>query len=162
MDKKILTLAIVHQSPKVLLGLKKRGMGEGRWNGFGGHVEEGETVEEAATRELEEEAGILASSLEKLGELTFEFKEDPTLLLVHLFKVREFAGEPIETDEMRPIWFAETEVPFDSMWPDDFLWFPYFLAGRKFKGYFMLGDQDTLLEHEIKEVEKFEENENLE
>lgn len=51
-NKKILTLCIIHQENKVLIGMKKRGFGEGRWNGFGGKVQENETIEEAAKREL--------------------------------------------------------------------------------------------------------------
>lgn len=47
---KILTLVLVHDATKVLLGMKKRGFGVGRWNGFGGKVEPNETIEEAAKR----------------------------------------------------------------------------------------------------------------
>ncbi|HEY4515520.1 MAG TPA: 8-oxo-dGTP diphosphatase [Candidatus Paceibacterota bacterium] len=154
----LLTLAIVHQSPKVLLGLKKRGFGEGRWNGFGGKVEEGEDLEEAARREIEEECGITPKNLIKLGELTFDFQDEPALLEVHLFKVLDFAGEPLETDEMRPIWFHEHEIPFDSMWKDDYLWFPYFLTNRKFKASFLFDNvkDNNIIEHEIIEVADFE------
>ena len=35
-EPKILTLLMVVQDGKVLLGYKKRGFGEGMWNGFGG------------------------------------------------------------------------------------------------------------------------------
>ncbi|KAJ2178209.1 Nudix (Nucleoside diphosphate linked moiety X)-type motif 1, partial [Coemansia sp. RSA 551] len=38
---------------QVLLGLKKRGLGDGLWNGFGGKVEAGETIAACAHRELE-------------------------------------------------------------------------------------------------------------
>jgi len=44
-DKKILTLMMIMKKtnpnsyPKVLLGMKKKGFGEGKWNGFGGKVE---------------------------------------------------------------------------------------------------------------------------
>ncbi|KAJ2629167.1 hypothetical protein H4R22_003483, partial [Coemansia sp. RSA 1290] len=38
---------------RVLLGLKKRGLGEGLWNGFGGKLETGETLYACAQRELE-------------------------------------------------------------------------------------------------------------
>ena len=160
--RQLLTLTIVHQPPKVLLGLKKRGFGEGRWNGFGGKVMEGESIEEAAHRELEEECGIVGIGLNKVGIMEFEFKDDPTVLEVHLFKVSDFSGEPVETDEMRPIWFGETEVPFDSMWPDDKLWFPYFIAGQKFRAKFSLEDKDTLTDYDIKRVETFEDDEELE
>ena len=52
---KKLTLCIIHQHPRVLLGMKKRGFGMGRWNGFGGKVEAGETIEDATRREVGEE-----------------------------------------------------------------------------------------------------------
>ena len=48
--RKVYTLVFLNQNEQVLLGLKKRGFGEGRWNGFGGKVEEGETIFEAAKR----------------------------------------------------------------------------------------------------------------
>lgn len=47
---KIMTLMFVLDSGRVLLGMKKRGFGVGRWNGFGGKVQAGETVEEGAIR----------------------------------------------------------------------------------------------------------------
>lgn len=39
---------------EVLLGKKKRGWMVGIWNGFGGKVENGETIEQGAIRELKE------------------------------------------------------------------------------------------------------------
>lgn len=47
---KLLTLVLVVQPGRVLLGMKKRGFGAGKWNGFGGKVQPGETIEEAARR----------------------------------------------------------------------------------------------------------------
>lgn len=47
---KLLTLLFVVESDRVLLGMKKRGFGAGRWNGFGGKVDRDETIEEAAKR----------------------------------------------------------------------------------------------------------------
>ena len=49
-QNKLLTLLFVLKPGKVLLGYKKRGFGVGRWNGFGGKVQQGETIEEAAKR----------------------------------------------------------------------------------------------------------------
>jgi len=50
LGNKILTLAFVRRPGEILLGYKKRGFGAGKWNGFGGKVEIGETVEDAAKR----------------------------------------------------------------------------------------------------------------
>lgn len=147
--KKLLTLCIAHKDSRVLLGMKKRGFGAGRWNGFGGKVEDGETVEEAAIRELSEEVGILAGTMTFRGILEFEFENDPKTLEVHVFHVADFTGEPTETEEMRPQWFAIDGIPFDSMWPDDIHWMPYFLAGKKFKGKFLF-DRPSTAEYSAK------------
>jgi 8-oxo-dGTP diphosphatase/2-hydroxy-dATP diphosphatase len=47
---KIFTLVLVSKKCGILLGLKKRGFGEGKWNGFGGKIESGESVIQAAIR----------------------------------------------------------------------------------------------------------------
>jgi len=152
--KKILTLCVVHQHPKVLLGMKKRGFGAGRWNGFGGKVEQGETIESAAKRELKEEVGINAEIIEKVGLIDFEFQGNPEILEVHIFKANNFLGSPIESDEMKPEWFNVNEIPFSQMWPDDTYWMPLFLAGKKFKGKFLFGKDDIVLEKELFEVKE--------
>ena len=150
--KKILTLCIVYQGDRVLLGMKKRGFGEGRWNGFGGKVKEGEDIEEAAKRELREEAGILAEGLQERGILEFTFQNDPAILEVHVFHASRFTGEPVETGEMKPQSFSTGEIPFAYMWPDDKFWLPLFLQGKRFKGTFLFQGMDTLLSHELEEL----------
>jgi len=50
LGNKILTLAFVRRPGEILLGYKKRGFGVGKWNGFGGKVEIGETIHDAAKR----------------------------------------------------------------------------------------------------------------
>ena len=51
--------------------MKKRGFGAGRWNGFGGKVAPAETIEDAARRELLEEAGVLGNFSDMTPETTF-------------------------------------------------------------------------------------------
>ena len=143
MEKRLLTLCIIYKDGKVLLGLKKTGFGSGRWNGFGGKVEKGETVEEAAKRELKEESNIEALEISKRGILNFEFQDNPEKLEVHLFYVDKFSGVPEETKEMKPQWFLVEQIPFNEMWSDDKYWMPLLLAGKKFKGSFLFDRPST-------------------
>ncbi|OGZ11042.1 MAG: hypothetical protein A3D67_03230 [Candidatus Lloydbacteria bacterium RIFCSPHIGHO2_02_FULL_51_22] len=151
--RKILTLCIIHEHPRVLLGMKKKGFGEGKWNGFGGKLEKGESIEEACLRELHEEAGIAPKTLIKLGVLDFRFQKNPhEVLEVHIFKGHGIEGEPRESDEMHPAWFHVDDVPFQKMWPDDIHWFPLFLADKRFNGTFLFGDGDAIIEKELTEI----------
>ncbi|MCK9345003.1 MAG: 8-oxo-dGTP diphosphatase [Candidatus Pacebacteria bacterium] len=152
MSKKVLTLCLLHNDTQVLLGMKKRGFGAGRWNGFGGKVEAGETIEEGARREFLEEAGIEVPALEKVGLMDFEFEGNPEILEVHIFRAREHVGEPMESEEMLPKWFSLDEIPFSEMWPDDPHWMPLFFAGKKFQGKILFGAGDTILGMDIGEV----------
>jgi len=152
--KKILTLCLVCQDGKVLLGMKKRGFGAGRWNGFGGKLSPGESIIEAAKREIFEEAEIKVEKMEKVGEVDFEFQGNPEIMNVHIFKADSFLGEPSETEEMKPQWFDTNSLPFVDMWPDDIHWMPLFFAGKKFKGKFLFGKGDIVLEKDLIEIEQ--------
>ncbi|XP_029431873.1 7,8-dihydro-8-oxoguanine triphosphatase [Rhinatrema bivittatum] len=151
---KLLTLVLVVQPQRILLGLKKRGFGVGRWNGFGGKVQPAETIEQAAKRELWEESGLAVDMLQKVGHITFEFLGSAELLDVHIFRADSFSGEPTESDEMRPHWFQLDQIPFDQMWPDDVHWFPMLLQNKKFIGYFKFEGHDTIVDYTLQEVEE--------
>ena len=44
------TLCLLKKDNRILLAMKKRGFGEGKYNGVGGKIENGETPEEAMIR----------------------------------------------------------------------------------------------------------------
>ncbi|CDW56886.1 hypothetical protein TTRE_0000516901 [Trichuris trichiura] len=51
---------------------------------------------------------------------------------------------------MSPRWFELKNVPFHQMWPDDQIWWPYFLRNQKFQAYFLYDHlQEKLIRHEI-------------
>jgi len=155
MSKK-LTLCLIYDHPKLLLGFKKKGFGEGRWNGFGGKVKEKETIEEAAKREVMEETGIKVEKIEKKGILDFEFQDAQEDLQVHIFHATHFSGNPIESEEMKPQWFGIEEIPFKKMWSDDKYWLPLFLKGKKFKGKFLFDNakSNKIISSKLEEVEE--------
>jgi 8-oxo-dGTP pyrophosphatase MutT (NUDIX family) len=116
---------------RILLGMKKRGFGVGRWNGFGGKLEPGEDLMAATRRELVEEAGITVVNLDIRGLLLAKDEDGSLLRHVQLMVSDRFLGTPQESEEMRPQWFGLDELPFESMWPNDNVWMPRLLAGER-------------------------------
>ncbi|KAJ2757886.1 hypothetical protein IWQ56_006147 [Coemansia nantahalensis] len=142
---------------RVLLGMKKRGFGSGKLNGFGGKVEPAETVEQGAIRELAEESGLVAAAAARCGLLLFYFEDSPVAMEVHVFQAREYSGVPVETDEMRPEWFGVDSMPFDRMWADDHIWWPLMMRGDLFVGRFWFkADQVTITRSELDRVDSLD------
>lgn len=116
----------------VLLGFKKTGFGAGKWVGLGGHVEDGEELAEAAAREVAEESGLVVdpAALAHVAALNFVFPARPSWdQTSDVFLTASFDGEPAESDELIPRWFAADALPYDQMWDDARYWLPVVLAG---------------------------------
>lgn len=147
------TLTLLVNDKRILLGMKKRGFGAGRWNGFGGKLEAGESVVEAAKREMLQESGVTIDEMEQVGKLEFEFEKKPgDIIEVNVFKITKWHGEPVEGEEMKPQWWNIDEIPFKEMWPDDRYWMPLFLLNKKFTGKFLFGPNDSVLEYHLRIV----------
>jgi 8-oxo-dGTP pyrophosphatase MutT (NUDIX family) len=148
---------------KILLGMKKRGFGEGKWNGYGGKKEPNETIEEATVRELHEEAGmkVAVEHLDKVGEIDFFFTNAPEGKnwdqTVHIFFAREWQGEAKETEEMKPQWFETEKIPINNMWADDPHWLPEVIKGKRVKAQFTFGEtSDIILKKNVEFINKFD------
>ena len=119
--------------PEVLLGLKKSGFGAGKWVGLGGHIEEGEKPVAAAVREVAEESGLVvpADSLQHGASIEFRFPARPAWdQTADVFVTSVYQGEPAESEEVAPRWFAEDALPLPLMWDDAKYWLPRVLAGE--------------------------------
>lgn len=141
------TLCFLVKDEKVLLGMKKRGFGEGKWNGFGGKLQEGEDIYESAARELKEEVGIDLVNFVDVARIDFYgdgFGQSVTVLLVN-----SWDGEPIESEEMRPQWFNVNKLPLKDMWIDDELWLPQILSGESLDAEFLFANENKILEYTI-------------
>lgn len=150
------TLCLLNKDKKILLAMKKRGFGVGKWNGVGGKVAAGETIEAAALREMEEEIGTVAKieDLENAGNVKFYFSNKPEWNQhMHIFFVSNWSGEPRESEEMMPQWYGHSEIPFEKMWIDDAHWLPMVLKGKKIEAEFYFNeDGDKIEKFDIKEV----------
>ena len=138
-------------SSRVLLAMKKRGFGKGKWNGMGGKRHQNETIEHTSIRETEEEVGITILSQRRAAELDFYFFDDPEISFnVTVFIADDWDGEPVETEEMAPRWFSFVDIPFDRMWPDDRIWLPLVLFENKVvKGEFLFNADEIIVEHSL-------------
>ncbi len=147
-------------SKQILLGYKKRGFGQGKYNGFGGKVQNNESIEEAAIRELYEESGIKTSLeyIKKVAEFEFEFLHVPKEKLwdqvVHVFFINKWEGEPEESEEMKPVWFNIEDIPYDKMWKDDKYWLPLVLENKILEGKFKFGKDNESIEYMDLKVKK--------
>jgi 8-oxo-dGTP diphosphatase len=85
--------ALLVREGRVLLGLRAPDAAwlADAWDIFGGHVEAGETPEDALRRELREELGIEAGVLEPMGEMA---GESPEPWRLRVYRVRAWTGTP--------------------------------------------------------------------
>jgi 8-oxo-dGTP pyrophosphatase MutT (NUDIX family) len=148
--RQITTLAIIEAGDKALLAMKKRGFGEGWRNGYGGKVQEGETIAQAMARELQEESGIVAKVYKERAVIEFFFQGTDRIVEMHIFEVTEYEGEAKETEEMAPKWFFKKEIPYEAMWPADRKWMPLFFEGKNFTGQAVFdGETKAYIESEF-------------
>ena len=145
------TLLFVVRGGQVLLIRKKRGLGAGKINGPGGKLDPGETTEECAVRETDEELCVKATGVSEVGRLSFQFV-DGMRLYCHVFRADGCLGEAQETEEAIPRWTPVDAIPFEEMWADDREWFHLLMARRKFQGYFDF-DDDEMLSSRVDEVD---------
>jgi len=137
------TLMFVIRDSRVLLIVKKRGLGAGKINGPGGKIDPGETPLACVIRETQEELEITPLNPVKLGELWFSMGDIPDILC-HVYRAEDFSGTPAETDEAIPLWVDVNAIPYEQMWADDELWLPLLLSGTTFIGRFVFAGDDLL------------------
>jgi len=108
-------LAVVVQAGQVLLVQRSKNPDAGLWGFPGGHVEWGETVLQAAARELHEETGVTASPQHYLGNLDLLHRDESGEIRAHYLLVgvacRFESGTPRAGDDaLDAAWFPTERV----------------------------------------------------
>ena len=101
---------------------KKNDMSEGKWIGVGGHVEKGETIDDAVVREVYEETGLTVHSLKCDGEVLFinnDYEE-----MMYVYEISDFSGELKECNEGELAWIDIDEMLTLPMWEGDKAYLP--------------------------------------
>ncbi|MEZ4769906.1 MAG: 8-oxo-dGTP diphosphatase [Caldilineales bacterium] len=136
-------IVLSEDGQQVVLGVKQRGFGAGKLVGYGGKLEENETIAAGAARELYEETGIhtAPNHLDEVAVLTFIFPARPDWnIIIHVFLVSDWTGEPTASAEITAEWHDRDAIPYDRMWDDARIWMPRILNGERLRATFVYAD----------------------
>lgn len=91
--------------------LLRNNYGRQHWTFPGGGIEQNETPEQAARREVEEEVGLTVNDLRLLGEfeVTRDYKTDRIYAFSAVVESLDYEIDPVEIAEAG--WFPATEPP---------------------------------------------------
>ena len=108
-------LAVALRGSSVLLVQRANPPDQGLWGFPGGKVEPGETVAEAALRELAEETGLIGSPGPQLGTKDIIHRAPDGSLLHHYFLVavlcESVRGQAVAADDAAAVaWVSDAEV----------------------------------------------------
>lgn len=104
-------LCFVFAGEDVLLiqGAPDKKLWAGKYNGLGGHVERGETIQAAARREIMEEAGLAVAGLQLRGTITIDTGETAGIGLF-VFTARAQSRSVMASAEGSLIWVPPDQV----------------------------------------------------
>ncbi|MCL5094000.1 MAG: 8-oxo-dGTP diphosphatase [Patescibacteria group bacterium] len=101
---------------------KQNDFHQGKWVPIGGKLENHESPEECAIRELKEETGLIAKNVKFKGILTFPAdieSIDGGEWMLFVFVINDFSGRLINTYEGELKWIEESKLKEINMWPGD-------------------------------------------
>ena len=145
MDKTV--LAYIKKDDKFLMlfrNKKEHDINKGKWIGIGGHIEEGESKEQALVREIKEETGLDVLHYLYRGELLFvnnDFEE-----IMYLFLVDEVSGTLIDCDEGQLAWIKKEDLMSLNMWEGDYKFLPLLINTDEFIRLELRYSDDKLIE----------------
>jgi len=140
---KLATLCYVRNNGNTLMiyrNKKKNDVHEGKWNGLGGKLENGESPEECVIREVKEESGLDIKCPRLHGFLTFPLFDGKDDWYVFVYSSDEFSGELIDSHEGRLDWIPTNKVLDLNLWEGDKYFLDWLIQGKFFSAKFIYDD----------------------
>ena len=116
---------------------KENDFHEGKWNGLGGKFEPGESPEECAIREIEEESGLKVSAVKMRGFITFPLFDGVDDWYVFLFTADEFSGDLIDSPEGDLKWIPVDKLGKLNLWDGDKIFLDWIFEEKFFSAKFV-------------------------
>lgn len=148
---KLATLCYVRNGEQTLMVhrvKKAQDMHLGKWNGLGGKLEPGETPEECARREIQEESGLEVKDLTWKGLLTFPGFANDEDWYAFVFVATVVDGPLIDSPEGDLKWVDQTELFGLNLWEGDRIFLPWLDRPGMFSGKFTYLD-GRLADHRV-------------
>ena len=138
-------LAYIEQNHQYLLlyrNKKKNDINEGKWIGVGGHLEKGETPEDALIREIKEETNLDVIAFSKRGIVYFINNNISEVM--HLYVVTDVKGSLKECDEGELKYIDIDKIDELPMWEGDKIFLGYIKENRPYFELELIYDGDVL------------------
>lgn len=113
---------------------------QGKWNGLGGKFNPGESPEECAIREIEEESGLKVKSVKMKGFITFPLFDGKDDWYVFLFTSNDFEGKLIDSPEGHLEWIKYNKLTEINLWEGDKIFIPWLFGDKFFSAKFNYED----------------------
>ena len=145
---KLATLCYLRKDGKTLMihrNKKEGDMHKDKWNGLGGKLEDGETPEECAIREVKEESGLDCKNPKLKGFLTFPGFHEEVTWNVFVFVIEDFSGEMVSDTPEGTLEWVEDEKLFDlNIQEGDRIFFPWLDQEGMFSAKFVYQDKKLM------------------
>ena len=124
---------------------KNNDLNEGKWLGIGGHIEKGESIEQALLREVKEETGLTLLSYKKRGYIKFvndDYEEE-----MYLFTGSSFEGSLIDCVEGELHWIDKDKIFELSLWEGDIYFLKPLINGEEYFSIDLIYSKDKLISY---------------
>lgn len=132
---KLATICYIDNGREFLLlhrNKKPKDVHAGKWIGVGGKMEQGESPEDCAKREILEETGLQATDMRMVGVITFPEFTPGNDWYTYVFRVTGFEGQLVDCSEGTLEWVPYEEVLDKPTWEGDRVFLSWILDQKPF------------------------------